>query len=56
MYEYDTGGQRRYTIPDMCPYCQLDSAGNHQPDCPLYGEEIMLTNNTKIRIVDVNKE
>ncbi|MCK5601031.1 hypothetical protein KAR91_04125 [Candidatus Pacearchaeota archaeon] len=23
-------------IPDICGYCQTDTAGNHEPKCPCY--------------------
>jgi len=28
---------RIYYIPDYCPYCQLDTAGNHEVNCPMNG-------------------
>jgi len=24
-------------VPDMCAHCQMDTGGNHQSHCPLYG-------------------
>jgi len=24
-----------YWYPDFCPYCNLDTAGNHEFDCPM---------------------
>ena len=28
-----TDGQE-YTMPDMCGYCNMDTAGNHEMNCP----------------------
>ena len=28
---------------DMCAYCSLDTAGQHEPDCPLYQERQSIT-------------
>jgi len=35
---------REYWIPDFCPYCNLDTGGSHEAECPnryilYYGEE-----------------
>ena len=32
---FSTTDGRVWDTPDMCAYCQLDTAGNHQPHCPL---------------------
>lgn len=32
---FSTTDGRVWDVPDMCSYCQLDTAGNHQPHCPL---------------------
>jgi len=31
----DTGGKVAYYY-DMCAICNLNTAGQHEPDCPLY--------------------
>ena len=35
----DTTDGNVYYIPEGCPYCELDTAGNHKPDCPNKGVE-----------------
>ena len=32
---FSTTDGRVWDTPDMCGYCQLDTAGNHQSHCPL---------------------
>jgi len=32
-----TDGQK-YILPDMCIYCQMTTGGEHQLNCPLYGQ------------------
>ena len=32
---FSTTDGRVWDAPDMCGCCQLDTAGNHQPHCPL---------------------
>lgn len=29
---------KEYAIIDMCACCRLDSAGNHESNCPLYNK------------------
>ena len=37
-----TDGQE-HDIPDMCAYCEMNSGGEHKPDCPLYKTHSTLT-------------
>ena len=32
---FNTTDGKVWDTPDMCGYCQLDTAGNHQSYCPL---------------------
>jgi len=34
---------KEFLIPDMCPYCQLDTAGNHDLKCPSFGTDKIIT-------------
>lgn len=43
-----TDGKEYYNI-DMCSHCSLDTAGNHEPNCPLYRKEN--ENNTYLPLI-----
>ena len=54
MAEKTTDG-KTITSPDMCPYCSLTTAGDHQPDCPLYQSQfVYLTNEAPPPIDEIN--
>jgi len=36
MSEINTAGEKVIPFIDMCPYCQLTTAGNHQLNCPSF--------------------
>lgn len=38
----DTAGNEIRTTIEMCPYCTLDTGGQHQSDCPFYGKPIIV--------------
>ena len=38
--EYTTTDGMRYVYGDQCVYCPMDTAGNHEINCPSYGYRI----------------
>ena len=33
---FSTSDGKECDVPDMCGFCDMDTGGNHQPNCPLY--------------------
>ncbi len=38
--EFTTTDGKRYIAADQCACCRMDTAGNHESNCPMYGYRI----------------
>lgn len=41
--EFSTTDGKRTLIPDMCAYCALNTAGQHETKCPSFATDIGIT-------------
>ncbi len=38
--EFTMTDGKKYTAADQCSFCRIDTAGNHESNCPMYGYRV----------------
>jgi len=38
--EFTTTDGKRYTVADQCACCSIDTAGNHEGNCPMHAYRV----------------